>query len=123
MGPAAPGLATLDGAMAELAGAIRELRELARGLRPAQLHAGLGAALHELASRAPLPVEVHATEDRYPQPVEAAAYFIACEGLTNAAKHAHAPAVVLSAQRENGTLLVSVADDGVGGAAPAPARA
>jgi signal transduction histidine kinase len=101
----------------ELAVAIEELRELARGLPPAQLDAGLAPALRELAGRAPLPVEVHATRDRLPGGVEAAAYFIACEGLTNAVKHARASKVVLSAAQENGTLVVSVADDGVGGAA------
>ena len=52
--------------------------------------------------------------------VEAAAYFIACEGLTNAVKHAHADAVALSADRRNGRLVVSIADDGVGGAAAGP---
>ena len=118
LGPGAPAAATLDAALAEIADAIRELRELARGLRPAQLDAGLGPALHELASRAPLPVEVRASDERYPPVVEAAAYFIVCEGLTNAAKHARASGVVLSAHRENGSLLVSVCDDGVGGAAP-----
>jgi signal transduction histidine kinase len=74
--------------------------------------------LHELASRAPLPVEVRACEERFPRAIEAAAYFIVCEGLTNAAKHARASAVVLSAQRCNGSLRVSVADDGIGGAEP-----
>ena len=118
LGEDAAARATLDAAIAELADAIRELRELARGLRPAQLDAGLGPALQELASRASLPVEVRATAERFPRPVEAAAYFIACEGLTNAAKHAHATNVVLSAERRNGSLLVSVADDGVGGATP-----
>jgi signal transduction histidine kinase len=108
---------TLDGAVEELAAAIEELRELARGLPPAQLDAGLAPALNELAGRAPLPVEVRATAARLPPGVEAAAYFIACEGLTNAVKHARASKVVLSAARENGRLVVSVADDGIGGAA------
>jgi len=110
---------TLDGALAEITIAIRELRELARGLRPAQLDAGLGPALQELAGRVALPVEVNATAERFPEVVETAAYFIACEGLTNATKHAHASTVTLSAQRRNGSLVVCVADDGVGGAAPA----
>jgi signal transduction histidine kinase len=107
---------TLDGAVEELAVAIKELRELARGLPPAQLDAGLAPALEELAGRAPLPVEVRATAARLSPGVEAAAYFIACEGLTNAVKHARASKVVLSAAQENGTLVVSVADDGIGGA-------
>lgn len=108
---------TLDGAVEELSVAIEELRELARGLPPAQLDAGLAPALKELASRAPLPVEVRASTVRLPPGVEAAAYVIACEGLTNAVKHAGASRVMLSAARDNGSLVVSVADDGIGGAA------
>jgi signal transduction histidine kinase len=107
---------TLDGAVAELARAIDELRELARGLPPAQLDAGLGPALRELAGRSPLPVRIETPEQRLPRSVEAAAYFVACEGLTNAVKHADASYVVLSAQRRNGRLVVLVADDGIGGA-------
>ncbi len=107
---------SLDGAVAELSVAIDELRELARGLPPAQLDAGLAPALRELAGRAPLAVEVRATAARLPPGVEAAAYFIACEGLTNAVKHAHASRILLSAAQRNGTLVVSVADDGIGGA-------
>jgi signal transduction histidine kinase len=109
--------ATLDRAVSELSAAIAELRELAHGLPPAQLDAGLEPALKELAGRAPLPVEVRATGERFTVGLEAAAYFVACEGLTNAIKHAQATGVVLSARRENGSLVVSVADDGVGGAA------
>ena len=108
---------TLDDAVAEITVTIDELRELARGLRPAALDAGLGAALRDLARRAPLPVEVAAAADRFPSHIESAAYFCACEGLTNAVKHSHATKVVLSARRTNGALVVSVADDGVGGAA------
>ncbi len=89
---ASPGDArgTLDDAVAEVAVAIEELRELSRGLPPSQLDAGLAPALHELAARAPLPVQVTAPAERFDPGVEAAAYFIACEGLTNAVKHAHA---------------------------------
>jgi signal transduction histidine kinase len=111
--------ATLDGAVTEIEGAVEELRELARGLRPAQLDAGLAAALRELARRAPLPVEVRATSERFADSVETAAYFIACEGLTNAVKHAQASKVIVSAAAQNGNLVVRVADDGAGGAAPA----
>jgi signal transduction histidine kinase len=108
---------TLDGAVVEISTAIEELRELAHGLRPTLLQAGLGPALRELASRAPVPVEVSSTADRYPPEVEAAAYFVACEGLTNAIKHARARQVQLRVARQDGVLVVSVADDGVGGAA------
>jgi signal transduction histidine kinase len=110
---------TLEGALAEIAVAIQELRELAQGVRPSQLDAGLGPALEDLASRVPLPVVVDATRERFPPSVEAAAYFILCEGLTNAAKYAQASRVSLSARRRNGSLVVCVADDGVGGASSA----
>jgi signal transduction histidine kinase len=121
LGIGSPGRAgqALDGAVEELGVAIEELRELARGLPPAQLDAGLAPALRELAGRAPLPVEVRAGAARFPPGVEAAAYFIACEGLTNAVKHARASKAVLSAAQDNGALIVSVADDGIGGAARA----
>jgi signal transduction histidine kinase len=111
--------ATLDDAVSEIESTVDDLRELARGLRPAQLDAGLAAALRELARRAPLPVEVQATGERFADSVETAAYFIACEGLTNAIKHAQASKVILSAAPQNGNLIVGIADDGVGGAAPA----
>jgi signal transduction histidine kinase len=108
---------TLDDAVAEITVTIDELRELARGLRPAALDAGLGAALRDLARRAPLSVEVDAESGRFPADIETAAYFCACEGLTNAVKHARATKVVLAARRRDGSLIVSVADNGIGGAA------
>jgi signal transduction histidine kinase len=108
---------TLDDAVAEITIAIDELRELARGLRPAQLDAGLAAALKELAGRAPLPVVVHATAERFPDALENAAYFIACEGLTNVVKHAHASRVTMTAEHRSGHLILEVVDDGIGGAA------
>jgi signal transduction histidine kinase len=108
---------TLDGAVVEVSAAIEELRALAQGLRPAMLQAGLGPALRELASRSPVPVVVSATSDRFPSDVETAAYFVACEGLTNAVKHAHAAEVRLEVAHQDSTLVVSVSDDGVGGAA------
>ena len=111
---------TLDGALAEVALSIDELRELAHGLPPAQLDAGLGPALRELARRVPVRVEVKAPGERFDRGLETAAYFIACEGITNAVKHADASRIVLSAGRENETLVVSVMDDGGGGATPTP---
>jgi len=108
---------TLDGAVVQISAAIEELRALAHGLRPALLQAGLGPALRELATRSPVPVVVTATSDRFPTDIEAAAYFVACEGLTNAVKHARAGKVRLEVARQDSTLIVSVADDGVGGAA------
>jgi signal transduction histidine kinase len=111
---------TLDGALAEVAVAIEELRELAHGLPPAQLDAGLGPAFRELARRMPVAVAVKTPGERFERGLEGTAYFIACEGLTNAVKHAKATRIELSAVRENGKLVVSVADDGVGGATPIP---
>jgi signal transduction histidine kinase len=110
--------ATLDAVVAGLAEAIEELRELARGVRPAALDDGLAAALAELAARAPIDAEVEATAERFDREVEAAAYFVASEALTNAVKHAGGSQVVLRAVRNNGNLVLSVSDDGRGGAAP-----
>jgi signal transduction histidine kinase len=110
--------ASIDGAVSEIDVAIGELQELARGVRPAQLDAGLTPALRELAARAPLPVQVRANGERFPQEIEAAAYFIASEGLTNAVKHSEARQVTLSAERLNGKLAITVSDDGIGGASP-----
>jgi len=112
--------ALLDGAVAEVGAAIDELRELARGLGPAVLDHGLATALADLAARAPLPVHVDAAVERLPGDVEAAAYFLVSEAVTNAVKHANATAVSLSAGRENGCLRIVVADDGVGGAGLRP---
>jgi signal transduction histidine kinase len=118
LGTATDGAASLlDEPVAELGRAIEQLRELARGVQPAELGAGLAPALRELAARSPLPVEVVASRARYPSDIEAAAYFIASEGLTNAVKHAGASRVLLSAEARDGHLVVSVRDDGIGGAA------
>jgi PAS domain S-box-containing protein len=108
----------LEEANAELAGAIQELRELARGIHPAILtDHGLLPALEMLAGRATVPVELSAElEDRLPPPVEAAAFYLVSEALTNAAKHAGACCVRVGVWRENGCALVEVADDGAGGA-------
>jgi signal transduction histidine kinase len=110
----------LDSTVDEVAGAIAELRELARGVRPASLDDGLAPALRELAARSHLQTRVEATSDRFAERFETAAYFVASEALANAAKHADASTVTVSAGRSNGSLVVSVRDDGVGGAAPSP---
>lgn len=108
----------LNDAVAQLAVALHELRELTHGVRPAHLDAGLGPALKELGARCPLPIETSAERERLPADVEAAAYFIASEGVTNAVKHARASRVLVNAAHTNGTLTLSVRDDGVGGASP-----
>ena len=117
--PAAAG-AMLDEASAELAKATEELRELARGIHPAILSdRGLQAAVESLARRAPLPVELDASVDgRLPEPVEAAAYFVVSEALTNVVRHSGAEHAEVGIRRDNGRLVVEVADDGAGGANP-----
>lgn len=112
---------TLAEAEAELKLAIGELRELARGLHPAILgEAGLSPALEALAERSPVPVSFRcALTQRLSPLVEATAYFVAAEALTNVAKYAGASSVELSAVESDGWLHLTVADDGVGGADPA----
>jgi signal transduction histidine kinase len=106
---------------AGLGAAVEELQELSRGIHPAILSdAGLGPALESLALRSPIPVDLEVmTRERFPQPVEAAAYFAASESLANAAKHSQASRIDVALELENqGLLLLSVCDDGIGGADP-----
>jgi signal transduction histidine kinase len=102
----------------ELGHALKELRELARGIHPAILsHQGLGCALDDLAARAPVPVEITALPAmRLPEPVEAAVYYLVAEALTNVAKHARATLVTVSVTRTARRAEIEVRDDGVGGA-------
>jgi PAS domain S-box-containing protein len=103
----------------ELAHALEELRELARGIHPAILtDRGLGPALEALAARAPIPIEVIAPAERQPSAVEAAVYYVVAEALTNTAKYARASSAVVHVTREQQVLVVVVTDDGVGGADP-----
>jgi signal transduction histidine kinase len=103
----------------ELQVAVEELRELAQGIHPGILtQGGLLHALEALAARAPLPVTIDATEERFSPEIEATAYFVACEALTNAVKHAQATRASIGARRENGHLVIEIADDGRGGADP-----
>ena len=108
----------LEAAVGELQQAVTELRELAAGVHPAVLtEDGLEAALESLAHRTPVPVAVTTTlAGRPPPEIEAAAYFVACEALANAVKHAAASSVTISAVSRNGSLVIEVSDDGVGGA-------
>ncbi|GIJ63367.1 sensor histidine kinase [Virgisporangium aurantiacum] len=100
--------------------ALRELRELARGIHPAVLsEAGLTAAVRALAARSPASVEVDVFQeqvDALPPAVATTAYFVAAEAVTNALKHAHATTIRIALRREGAELRVSVTDDGVGGA-------
>jgi signal transduction histidine kinase len=102
--------------------AVGELRNLARGVHPAVLtDRGLDAALSALAARSPIPVRLDVElRDRPPASVEATAYFIVAEALTNAARYADASAVDVRVREVNGKLRVEVADNGVGGAVERP---
>jgi len=109
----------LTGAQTELAQALGELRELARGIHPAVLtDRGLRAALETLAARAPFPVELEVPSDRLSADVEAAAYYVVAESLTNVARYARAASARVTVGRLDGSLVVTVTDDGVGGADP-----
>jgi signal transduction histidine kinase len=111
----------LDDASAELARATEELRELARGIHPAVLSdRGLEAAVASLAKRAPLPVRIEFSLDgSLPESVEAAAYFVVAEALTNVVRHSSADRAEIGIRRNDGRLLVEVSDNGAGGADPA----
>ena len=110
----------LAGAGEELDAALEELRELARGIHPALLSdRGLPTALETLVHRAPVPVKLRSDAgDRLPEAVELAAYFVVSEALTNVVKYAHASEATVDLGREDGRLVVEVADDGIGGADP-----
>ena len=104
----------------QLEGGLRELRDLARGIHPTVLtERGLGAALDALVQRSPVPVELNfAVSERLDAVIEAAAYFLVSEALTNVAKHAEAGSVCVDVAAGDGILIVTIADDGKGGAAP-----
>ncbi len=109
----------LESAREELALALDELRELARGIHPAILtDRGLAAALESLATRSPVPVEIEAPVDGLPPAVEAAAYYVVAESLANVVKYARASLVSVRITQEEERLAVEVEDDGVGGADP-----
>lgn len=96
-----------------------ELRELAHGILPAVLtRGGLRAGVNALVARLDLPVRVQVSSERLPAELEASAYFIVAEALTNVIKHAHAASAEVTASVEDGVLQVEVRDDGVGGADP-----
>ena len=109
----------LDEAAKELDHAIVELRELARGLHPAILtDRGLSHALDALAARLPVAIELNVPDDRFDPTIEATAYYIAAEALTNVAKHAGADVARVTVTPDGERLRVLVADDGCGGADP-----
>jgi signal transduction histidine kinase len=107
---------SLDGAVDEIGEAVNDLREIARGLRPGTLDAGLAPALADLARRTPLDIEITAPRERLPEEIETAAYYVVSEAVTNIVKHAGASRVDATVERENGAVRVRVVDDGRGGA-------
>ena len=115
-----PELRTAIGRVAdELNDVLDELREISRGLHPAGLsERGLRAALRALARRSAVPVEVHGEPGRFPEAVELTAYYVVCEAVANASKHARASHVDVLVEAQDGTLRLRVSDDGVGGADP-----
>lgn len=116
--PTAPFAQRVDDAIVELLAAVDDLRQLARGIHPAILtEEGLMPALAGLARRSPVPVELDIElAERLPPAVEATAYFIVAEALTNVMRHADARSATVSIARNNGHLDVEVLDDGCGGA-------
>jgi signal transduction histidine kinase/ketosteroid isomerase-like protein len=104
-----------------LADTAAELQEFSRGIHPAILsERGLGPALRTLARRSAIPVDLDVTtKSRFPEPIEIAAYYVASEALANAMKHAHASHIEVSLAARDGSLLLSIRDNGVGGANPA----
>ncbi len=115
--PARAALMLADGRQ-QLDAGLRDLRELARGLHPAELtEHGLGAAIEALALRTPVPIELHLTvEERLPEVVESAVYYLTAEALTNVVRYARASSTTIRLACDGREVTVSVADDGVGGA-------
>jgi signal transduction histidine kinase len=106
-------------ALAHAESATAEMRELAHGIMPSSLtRGGLRAGVEALASRMMVPVAVDASPQRLPQPIEATAYFVVAEALTNVAKHAGAQQATVTARVDGDALHVEVCDDGAGGAEP-----
>ena len=109
--------ALLDETQPELQSAVRELRELARGIHPAVLtDQGLDAAVRTLADRARLPVDVEVSIENMPPHIETAAYFVVAEALANVGKHAGASRAWVAITQVSDTVIVEIRDDGRGGA-------
>jgi signal transduction histidine kinase len=108
----------LEQAQNDLANSLEELRELARGIHPAVLSDhGLAVALDALAERTALPIRLEVElEERLPEPIEVAGYYVIAECLANVAKYAQATEARVAVSRSNDEVVIEVADDGVGGA-------
>jgi signal transduction histidine kinase len=110
----------IDEAVAEIGTAVAELRKIAHGLRPSNLDDGLPAALANLTSKSPMPIDLDLDAGELPDAVCTTAYFVASEAVTNAVKYASANRISLRVARVSGSVLVEVSDDGEGGAALRP---
>ena len=108
----------LSSVVTGLVAAVEDLQEISRGIHPAILSkGGLGPALQALAHRSAIPVDLDIKADvRLAEPIEVAAYFVASEALANAAKYSEASRIDVSLGQRDGRLVLSVGDDGVGGA-------
>ncbi|MDX1510903.1 MAG: sensor histidine kinase [Nitriliruptorales bacterium] len=114
-------LEALGAAIRNLRLSLDELRELARGLHPSILTTdGLGPALAQLADRSSVPVVIDVSDERLDEGLESTAYFVVSEALANVTKYAQASSVSISMLRDDGTVVLEVVDDGVGGARPEP---
>jgi PAS domain S-box-containing protein len=114
---AVPPDTAVESAVAELAAAVKELRELAQGIHPSALsERGLAAALRIVAARAPIPVELDVTETPLETNIAVAAYYIVSEALTNVAKYAQATRAAVRVRETDRAVVVVVEDDGKGGA-------
>jgi len=103
--------------VSELNATVRELRELASGIAPQSLvEEGIGAALDGIAARTPIPVIVDVPAQRFPSRIERAIYYVGCEAITNAVKHAAATTVSVHVRAAKDLVQLTVADDGRGGA-------
>jgi signal transduction histidine kinase len=108
----------IEHARGEIATSLQELRDIARGLHPAVVSGhGLEVALESLAARAPVPVRLNVElEDRLPEQLEVAAYYLVSESLANIGKHAQASSASIDVRRDNGQVVIEIVDDGIGGA-------
>jgi signal transduction histidine kinase len=108
----------IDQARREIAASLTELREIARGIHPAVVSGhGLAVALEQLAARAPVRVELQVdVDERLPEQLELAAYYVVAESLTNVAKHARARTARVDVLTDDDALVLEIVDDGVGGA-------
>lgn len=116
--PAAQGR-HLERAAVQLDRTLIELHDIARGLRPRELDDGLAAVLIEMATHSPVPVRLVVDASRFPPEVERAIYYVCAEALANAVKHARASVVSVKVDPRAGAVVVTVSDDGIGGADPA----